>query len=106
MHEHIFIKNILENIPDKDNVIAIELELGELVEIEKEHLKEHLENEVPWKIIIKEIPSKIKCSCGYVGKANIIEKLHDIVLFECPLCKNDPEVLEGKVIKIKKITYK
>ncbi|MBD3252804.1 hypothetical protein GF386_03675 [Candidatus Pacearchaeota archaeon] len=107
MHEESFINAILEPIENKDNVEALELEIGELVGIEPKHLKKHLSKRVSWNIIIKKKPSKIRCICGYEGPARIRERLHDIVIFDCPKCGlQSPEIIEGKDIKIIKVIYK
>jgi Zn finger protein HypA/HybF involved in hydrogenase expression len=107
MHEHIFIESIIKQVPDQKNVISIEIELGELVGIEINHLKKHLIKMTSWEIEINLNPSKIKCSCGYIGKANIVERLHDLVIFNCPDCNSyDPEVIEGDKIKIVKVIYR
>lgn len=106
MHEHSFIQAIIRDIENSSDVIAIEIELGDLVGIDAEHLKEHLVEETRWKVIVKEKKSLVRCSCGYTGKAKIQERLHDLVIFECPKCGNIPEVLEGKDIKILKVFYK
>lgn len=106
MHEHIFIESIIKQVPDPNNVVSISLELGELVAIEPEHLKEHLSERSDWKIEIIKKPSLVKCPCGYNGPAKIMQRLHDLVIYECPNCHNIPEVIEGKTIKILKITYK
>jgi len=107
MHKHTFIENIICQIPNRENVISIEIELGDLAGIESQHLKEHLIEHTGWKCEIKIIKSKIKCDCGYSGEANILQRLHDLVIFECPECGNDDVVvLEGKDIKIGKVVYK
>ena len=107
MHEHHFIQHIIEQVPDKEKVISIEIELGELVGIEAEHLKEHLIEHTGWKVDVKVIKSKIKCACSYVGEAKILQRLHDMVIYECPSCGNDDvEVIEGKDIKIVKVVYR
>lgn len=107
MHEHIFIENIIEQVPNKEKVVSVEIELGDLVGIEACHLKEHLVEHTGWKADIKVIKSKIKCECGYSGEAKILQRLHDLVIFECPECGNDEaEVLEGRDIKIGKVVYK
>jgi len=106
MHEHTFIQAIIKPIKDKEKVDLVEIELGELVGIEPDHLHEHLIEETGWKIKIKEVKSKVKCSCGYEGPAKIREKLHDLVIFNCPKCGNMPKVLEGKDVKIIKVSYK
>jgi Zn finger protein HypA/HybF involved in hydrogenase expression len=107
MHEHVFIENIVEQIPNRDKVISVEIELGDLVGIELEHLHEHMVEHTGWDVKIKIVKSKIKCDCGYIGEAKILQKLHDLVIFECPDCGNDEvNVLEGKDIKIGKVVYK
>jgi len=105
MHEHSFIQAIIEPIKDKDKVLRVELELGELVGIESNHLKKHLIDETGWEINIKEIPSEVKCICNYQGPAKIRERLHDLVIFECPKCGKLPAVLKGKDIKILRVVY-
>lgn len=107
MHEHSFIQSIIEQVPDKEKVVSVEIELGELVGIEAEHLKEHLIGEIGWDVKINAKKSKIKCRCGYIGEAKILQRLHDLVIYECPECENDDvEVLEGKDIKIGKAFYR
>jgi Zn finger protein HypA/HybF involved in hydrogenase expression len=106
MHEHTFIQSIIAPIKNKEKVEGVEIELGELVGIEPDHLHEHLIEETAWKVKIKEIKSKVKCSCGYAGPAKIRERLHDLVIYNCPKCGKMPEVLEGKDVKIIKVTYK
>lgn len=105
MHEHSFIDAILLNIEDKEKVKEILLEVGELAGIEAEHLKEHLKERVDWKIDVVEKKARVRCDCGYEGEAKIRERLHDMVVFECPVCGDIPKVLEGKDIKILKIIY-
>lgn len=105
MHEHSFIEAILSNIKNKEKIKEISIEVGELAGIETEHLKEHLLEKVNWKINVTEKKAKVKCDCGHIGKPKIRQRLHDIVIFECPKCANIPNVLEGKDIKILKIIY-
>jgi len=86
MHEHTFIQAIIKDIPNKNKVEGIEIELGELVGIELEHLKEHLIDETKWDVKINKIKSKINCNeCDYEGEAKIKERLHDLVIFSCLL---------------------
>jgi Zn finger protein HypA/HybF involved in hydrogenase expression len=106
MHEQTFIQSIIKPIKDKEKVASVELELGELVGIEPDHLHEHLIDETGWKVKINEKKSKVKCSCGYEGQAQIRESLHDMVIYCCPKCGKTPEVLEGKDVKIIKVIYK
>jgi len=105
MHEHSFIQAVIEPIKNKEKVQSIELEVGELAGIEPEHLKEHLIKETGWDIHINKKNNKVKCSCGYQGQARIKQRLHDLVIYDCPKCGNLPEVLKGKDIKIIKVVY-
>lgn len=106
MHEITFSKNIINQIKDKDNVIGIVLELGELAGITKGELVRTIKELTEWDVNVNMFFSDVKCTCGYKGRAKIRERLHDIVLFCCPECGNVPDVLKGKDIKIKKIVYK
>lgn len=108
MHEHTFIQSIIRDIPNKGNVLEVDIELGELVGIESNHLKEHLVEETGWNVKINNISSKIKCSaCGHEGQAKVRERLHDLVIFCCPKCDDfNVDVFEGQDIKIKNVVYR
>lgn len=105
MHEHTFIEAIVRNIENKDKVEKIVLEVGELVGIEAGHLKEHLAEMYNWNVEVLEKNGLIKCKCGFKGRPKILERLHDLVIFECPECGGVPDVLEGQDIKIVKVVY-
>lgn len=107
MHEHHFIQNIIKQVPNKEKVSGIALDVGELVGIEHHHLNEHLVAETGWKVSTMEIKSSVECSCGYKGRARIKQRLHDLVIYDCPKCGNLPDkVLKGKDIKIARVIYK
>jgi Zn finger protein HypA/HybF involved in hydrogenase expression len=106
MHEHHFIENIIKNIPNKDNINSVEIEVGELAGIEPVHLKEHLEEHTGWKVKCIAKNSRVTCSCGFDGKPRILQRLHDLVIYECPDCGNNVDVKEGSEIKIIKVFYK
>jgi Zn finger protein HypA/HybF involved in hydrogenase expression len=105
MHEITFVKQIIDQIEDKDKVESIELEVGELAGIEADHLKEHIESITGWKVLVKEMPSNVKCQCGYIGRANIKERAHDILIYNCPKCSSLPEHVVGQDIKLKRVVY-
>lgn len=110
MHEMAFARAVLNDInsvrkPNKE-VIQIDLELGELVGVHDHDLEDALEDLAGWKYSFKLAKSKVKCSCGYEGPAQIDERLHDAVIFSCPKCSGVPDILEGDKIKILKIKYK
>ena len=107
MHEHTFIEAILRNVKNKDNVRGIILEAGELVGIEAGHLREHiLKRFNDWDVEVLTKKSLVRCECGFEGRAKILERLHDLVIFECSKCGEVVEVLEGKDIKILKVVYR
>ena len=106
MHEHTFIDAIVRDIEDKANVEKIILEVGELAGIEGSHLAEHIRERFDWDVEAVQKEGLVKCECGYEGRPKILEKLHDLVIFECPKCEGVAEALEGKDIKIVKIIYK
>lgn len=105
MHEHSFIQAIISPIENKENVKAVNIEVGELAGITPEHLKEHLVEETGWEINIQNKPSFIVCECGYKGPARIKQRLHDLVIYDCPKCEKTPLNADGKDIKILKVTY-
>ena len=106
MHDLIFTESIIKNVPNPKDVTSITLEVGELSGIEKDHLKEHLVERTGWIVDVIGIDSKVRCLCGYEGRAKIKERLHDLVIFSCPKCDLLPEVLSGSDIKIAKVRYK
>ena len=105
MHEHTFVEAILKDVEDLDKVKKICLEVGELVGIEAGHLKEHLEEGRSFEAEVSSKNSKVRCECGFDGRARVLERLHDLVIFECVECGGIPEVLEGDKIKILKVVY-
>jgi Zn finger protein HypA/HybF involved in hydrogenase expression len=105
MHEHSFVEAIVRNIENRENVKGISLEVGELVGIEAGHLKEHMEEQFDWDIEVLEKESLVRCDCGFEGRPKILERLHDIVVFECPRCSGVPEIVSGDKIRILKVVY-
>ena len=114
MHEITIATKLVDDLRkrvDISNIVRIEIELGELSEITKDELyhglrhifKDHMDQEVD--IIIEVKQSLIRCNrCFYKGKANIIERGHELCIFNCPICNNfDVKVISGKDIKIKNI---
>ncbi|MEM4331131.1 MAG: hydrogenase/urease maturation nickel metallochaperone HypA [Candidatus Pacearchaeota archaeon] len=111
MHEITFAKNLLRKVnkvvKNKEKVLKIIIEIGELSPLEGEELKELLEKLAPYKFEISVLESCIKCNCGFVGRAKIVERLHEKVIFSCPNCENiSCEIIKGDEIKIKKIIYR
>ena len=105
MHEHSFIEAILRDIKNLEKVKKIVLEVGELAGIEGEHLREHLVEGRNFEVEVLGRESRVRCECGFEGRAKVLERLHDFVVFECPACGEVPEIVDGKDIKIVKIVY-
>ena len=105
MHEQTYVNAIIKNIKTLEDVKEITIEVGELAGIEAAHLKEHLKNRSNWKINSIKKDAKVKCECGFTGRPKIVERLHDFVVFECPECGETPQIIDGKTIKITKVTY-
>ncbi|MFH2020234.1 MAG: hydrogenase/urease maturation nickel metallochaperone HypA [archaeon] len=103
MHDSVIAQSILRDLKKYGDVKKAELEIGELFGIESDHLLEHLKEVSSIIFSAVRTPSDVSCSCGYNGRAKIIERLHDMVLFECPRCGEAPEVLSGDKIVIKKV---
>ena len=98
MHELKIVNKIIEEAK-KRRAKSVKIEVGELAEITKEELRENLKVfSGNISIVLKE--SKVKCTCGYKGRAKILEREHDFCLFNCPNCGKKPNVLEGGEIKI------
>lgn len=100
MHEIVFAKKVLKEAKEQGATHEIEVEVGELCEIEAHELKDALTDLTGWNIIANEKESKIKCKCGYIGRARIVDKGHGYCYFNCPRCSSHPQVLEGGEIKI------
>jgi Zn finger protein HypA/HybF involved in hydrogenase expression len=105
MHEHSFIQAIIGNVEDPEKAKEVDIEVGELAGITADHLKEHLLEKVNWVVDTRTREARVKCSCGFEGRPNILERLHDMVIFECPECNEIPEVVEGDSIKILRVLY-
>ncbi|MFH1521853.1 MAG: hydrogenase/urease maturation nickel metallochaperone HypA [archaeon] len=106
MHEHSFIEAILSNIKERENVTKLVIEVGELAGIEASHLASHIKEKTGWDVEANQKNALVKCDCSYQGIPKIRERLHDMVIFECPKCGQVPKITEGQEIKILKIIYK
>lgn len=104
MHETAIANKIItEARKQKTKISFLGVEVGELAEVEAHEIEEALKNLTKWSIKVNEKESKIKCSCGYEGRANIIDRGHGYCIFNCPKCENKPNVLDGRDIRIIKI---
>lgn len=100
MHEIVIAERIIKEAKKFGDVSEVNIVLGELCNITKEELLETLGYLVTWKINIQNEESKIESSCGYSGKANIIDRGHGYCIFNCPKCDQKPNVIRGGDIRI------
>ncbi len=103
MHETVIALNIISEAKKHGSVNEISLEIGELAHVPADDLLECLKRLVEWKINPQIREAKVKCSCGFVGHPDILERGHDSFFIECPECKEVPELVDGKDIKILKV---
>jgi Zn finger protein HypA/HybF involved in hydrogenase expression len=131
MHEINIAERVFREAVNAGATRFLKVEIGELCEITKEELEEGLSKvtgtnvvaslqdfggsvlqkpgEVgdldfgEWKFDVVGIESKIKCSCGFEGKAKILDRGHGYCLYGCPACGlsgGDVKVLDGGEIKV------
>ena len=104
MHEGFIAQEIIDKAKEQGNVKKIVVEVGDLAHLPAEDLKEALKKRVDWDIEIIKVPGLVECRCGYKGAPKILEKAHDLTLFECPKCKKVPgKILEGEDIVLKDV---
>lgn len=96
-------KKIVEEAKKLGVENELEIEVGELCDISAEELKEAIESIENWKVYSNRKESKVKCECGYIGRARILDKGHGYCYFGCSECGETGKglkVLEGGEIKI------
>lgn len=103
MHHITLANDIVEEAEKQakgDAIKAITLEVGELANATPNQVKEGIAVLNDWDVNVIQIPAVTKCRCGHHGRPRVIERSHDFVLFECPVCGEMPRVLEGDDIKL------
>jgi Zn finger protein HypA/HybF involved in hydrogenase expression len=89
--------------PGRRPIKSVTLSVGELAPVEAGELQPMLEARTGWKIRLGPTRSRVRCSCGFSGRPEIIAKGHDFTLFDCPRCGKTPEIVYGDGIKITKV---
>jgi Zn finger protein HypA/HybF involved in hydrogenase expression len=125
MHEMMFAQKVMEQAEAAGAKEKAKVEIGELCEITADELREGLQRlssgvlnpgEVPGFGVsslsgvgngvsyeVDEVESKIRCVCGFLGRAEIFDRGHGYCLFRCPECQKsggNVEVLAGGEIKV------
>ena len=101
MHNHKIIQKIIEEAKRQGAEGKIVLEVGEISEFEGGEIAEEAGEHTGWDVEIISKESKIECSCGYSGRARILDRGHGYCIFDCPVCGNKKvKILEGAEIKL------
>jgi Zn finger protein HypA/HybF involved in hydrogenase expression len=103
MHETVIANEIIKKAQQQGKVKSIVVEVGELANIPAHHLKEALASMTDWHIRMIKKKATVRCTCGFKGAPRIIEKSHDATFFECPKCRQIPNVIDGKDIILKEV---
>ena len=104
MHEGIIAQKIIDKAKEQGMVKKIVVEVGDLAHLPAEDLKDKLSEMVDWEVEMQKVPGMVECRCGYRGAPRILEKAHDLTLFECPQCKQVPfKILSGEDIVLKDV---
>jgi len=106
MHEAIISEQIINDAKEHGEVNYIHVEVGDLAPITPDDLRNSVQNNAGWKVDVTSKKGKVKCKCGYEGERRITAREHDLVLFECPKCKEVPRVVEGEDIVLKEVKVK
>jgi len=106
MHETIIAKKIIDEAKKHGSVKSIMVEVGDLAHVPADELKQALINMTQWKIQVSKRTAKVHCRCGFEGPPKILEKSHDNTIFECPKCKEVPEIIHGDSIILREIKVK
>lgn len=104
MHEETIAQSILKDLEKQGKVKKAYLEVGELFGIEPEHLLENLNKVSKIKFDVKQTLSVVECEfCDFKGRANVIERMHDSVSYDCPNCSGSVIVIKGDKVIIAKV---
>jgi Zn finger protein HypA/HybF involved in hydrogenase expression len=101
MHGIHIAKDIIGKAKEQGKVKKATIELGEIANITKEDLAKQLCNAADFEFEIIEKKAYVRCACGYEGTPEIVERQHDVVIFSCPACGLNPEVVEGDKVVLK-----
>lgn len=117
MHEYSVMSQIIDSVVqeakarDASRIEQIDLEIGDYTMLGEEQLRfsfEVLSKDTileGTKLEISHRPGKVKCSCGYDGKATVSEDSpHKVVpILECPKCGGLASITEGRECLVRHI---
>lgn len=100
MHELVFVDRILEEAAKYGKVKRAVVEVGDLAQIDADHLQDALRARAAYGIDVIGKKARVNCECGYDGEPDIVDRGHDFVLYECPDCKGIPHIMDGELVKL------
>lgn len=104
MHETFIAQKIIDKAKEQGKVRKIVVEVGDLAHLPAADLEEKLKGMVDWEVEVIKVPGEVVCKCGFKGEPKILEKAHDLTLFECPKCKAVPiKIIKGEDITLKEV---
>ncbi len=103
MHEMVFARRLVAEAESHGKVTRMSISVGELAHVPPEELHATLRSIVPYPVDMEIVKAAIECSCGYVGAPKILERGHDIAMYECPLCTQVPPLTSGDEIVLRNV---
>ena len=101
-----YVNAIIQEAKKKGDVYEVQIEVGELARIVPKQLQKKLQETTQWRVLMTEKESKVGCLCGYVGKAKVLKRSEDEVMYTCPKCNSSPAILDGDNIVLKDVKYR
>ncbi|MCB9359614.1 hydrogenase maturation nickel metallochaperone HypA [Candidatus Woesearchaeota archaeon] len=103
MHGIHIANDIISKARQQGKVKNAKIIVGEIANITISDLDKQMKNFADFPYEFQEEKAIVKCECGYEGSPKVIERQHDVVLFECPECGKTPEVLQGDKVILKSV---
>jgi len=104
MHEHTIAQKIIHDAQAHGNIKAITIEVGDLAHLPAPEMKEVMEKVTDWEVTVVSKAAIVACKCGFTGKPEILEHMHDHAVYKCPKCgEMMPSILDGHDIILKEV---
>lgn len=104
MHEQTIAQKIIADASAYGKVTGITIEVGDLAHLPAPEMKEVMEKLTDWDITVIPKNAVITCTCGFTGKPEILEHMHDHSVYKCPACGAMlPKILDGHDIILKDV---
>lgn len=106
MHNLLIANDIVEQAKKFGEVEEVTIDVGELAKATPNQIREGIAQITDWEIRINPIPAIVECKCGHRGIPRIVDRTHEFVFFECPVCNDLPKIIEGDQIKLVHVKVK